>query len=221
MGKVVAIDGPSGSGKSTVARMLADMLGFNYLDTGALYRAVALGLTRAGITPEDTDGKIEAALGVIDVSFCDGLVFLDGEDVSDPIRTPETGHFSSVFSARRPVREFLLPVQARAAETGDLVAEGRDMTTVVFPEAWVKFFLKASAGARAKRRYDQLRKAGVPISMEEAEKDVTGRDRRDSTRAMSPLRVAADAVVIDSSDMNVSDVMKTVMGALRAAGYKR
>jgi cytidylate kinase len=216
VGRVVAIDGPSGAGKSTVAKMLADILEMDYLDTGALYRAVALGLNELSVEPEDTDEVIEAALKKISVSFRDARVKLNGKDVSVEIRTPEAGHYSSVFSARRPVRDYLLPVQREAAEEADLVAEGRDMTTVVFPNAWRKFYLDASVEARSKRRYDQLRLNGVSISMEEAIKDVTERDKRDSSRDIAPLKVAKDAIFIDSSDMTLEDVMKSVLEAVRS-----
>jgi len=215
MPRVIAIDGPSGAGKSTVALLLAGMLGFGYLDTGALYRATALGLRRKGISPEDGDEKIKAALTGVSVSFFGGSVFLNGEDVSAEIRTPEAGHYSSVFSARGPVREFLLPQERSIAQEEDLVAEGRDMTTVVFPEAWKKFYIDANLPERAKRRYEQLKKNGVSITIERATEDVLERDRRDSSRDMAPLRVAADAVYIDSSEMGIEEVVKTMLEAIR------
>jgi len=215
VGKVIAIDGPSGAGKSTVAKMLAEMLGMDYLDTGALYRAVALGLVERGVSPEDPDEKISRALDKIEVSFLEGRVYLDGRDVSVEIRTPEAGHYSSVFSARRPVREFLLPAQREAARNRGLVAEGRDMTTVVFPGAWRKFYLDASVEARSKRRYLQLRKNGVPATIEDARRDVVERDERDSSRDLAPLRVADDAFYIDSSEMSLEEVMRAVMDAIK------
>lgn len=215
MGKVIAIDGPSGAGKSTIAKLLAETLGFSYLDTGALYRAIALGLRRGGVTPEDTDDRISESLKKIKVEFTNGKVYLDGEDVSSEIRTPEAGHYSSVFSARRPVRDFLMPLQRQAASGNDLVCEGRDMTTVVFPEAWKKFYIDASAEERARRRYNQLLQNGVPISMEAAIEDVRERDKRDSSRDIAPLRVAGDAVYIDSSAMSLEEVIKKVLGAVK------
>lgn len=215
---MVAIDGPSGSGKSTVASVLAEMLGFEYLDTGALYRAVALGLREQGVEPDDSDEKIEQALLKMDVYFRDGKVFLNGKDVSTEIRTPEAGHFSSVFSARVPVRGFLLPVQKRAALDADLVCEGRDMTTVVFPDAEVKIYLDANVEARARRRYLQLRRAGVNVSEQEAANDVMERDKRDSSRDVSPLRVADDAVQIDSSEMSLQEVIRAALEAARNGG---
>lgn len=214
-GRVIAIDGPSGAGKSTVAKMLADMLGFKYLDTGALYRAVALGLVRRSIGPDDGDERLAEALKGMSVVFSGGRVFLDGRDVSEEIRTTEVGHHSSVFSARRPVREFLLPVQRNAASEANLVAEGRDMGTVVFPDAWRKFYLDADIDSRARRRYLQLKQGGVNVTMEGAVRDVTERDKRDSSRALAPLRKAEDAVYIDTTKLSLEEVMKAVLAAVK------
>jgi cytidylate kinase len=216
MGRVIAIDGPSGAGKSTVAKLLSEMLSFRYLDTGALYRAVALGLIRRGVRPEAGDERIARVLGEISVEFSDGTVYLDGQDVSEAIRTPEVGHYSSVFSARRPVRDFLLPVQREAASGHDLVAEGRDMTTVVFPDAWRKFFLDAGIESRAKRRFEQLRHGGVNITMEGAMEDVMERDKRDSSRDVAPLRRAEDAFFIDTTELSLEEVLKKVLAAVKA-----
>lgn len=215
MGRVVAIDGPSGVGKSTVAKLIAEMLGFSYLDTGALYRAVALGLRRAGVEPEASDDRIDDELRNIKVEFNGDKVYLNNEDVSMEIRTPEAGHYSSVFSARRPVREFLFPVQKDAAAKQDLVCEGRDMTTVVFPDAWKKFFLNASLDERAQRRYEQLRKSGVPVDMARATEDVVERDKRDSMRDIAPLKIAADALVVDSTDKTVEEVLKIFLDEIK------
>lgn len=212
MGKVVAIDGPSGAGKSTIAKRLAAELGFGYLDTGALYRALALALVRAGITPKDTDETIRKFLQKrLKLGFQDGKIFLNGEDVSDEIRTKEAGHYSSVFSARRPVREFLLPLQRTLGKEKDLVAEGRDMTTVVFPDAWKKFYLDASIEERARRRYEQLKDTGHPMTMEEAVNDVLERDKRDSTREISPLSKSTDAIYIDSTRLSSLQVLKIIL----------
>lgn len=218
MGRTIAIDGPSGAGKSTVAKTLAELLRFRYLDTGALYRAAALGLVRLGVETGASDERIFQALGEITVSFDGGRICLNGEDVSAEIRTPEAGHYSSVFSARKPVRDFLLPLQKNAALEGDLVAEGRDMTTVVFPGAWKKFYLDADVGSRARRRYLQLRRSGVPVDMERATEDVVERDRRDSERDLAPLRVAEDAVFIDTSRMPVEEVLKKMLAEVRQEG---
>ncbi len=216
MGKVIAIDGPSGAGKGTIAKLLAKELGFSCLDTGALYRAVALALREKRIEPEDSDDKLKAALTNIDVSFVDGRVLLNGKDVSEEIRTTEIGHYSSVFSARKVVRDFLLGIQRNAAKNADIVAEGRDMTTVVFPDAWKKFYLDASLNERAKRRYLQLKEQGVDITESEAKNDVVERDKRDSSRDIAPLRKAEDAVLIDSSTMTSGEVLEYLLKIIRA-----
>lgn len=227
MGRVIAIDGPSGAGKSTISRLLANELGFQFLDTGALYRAAALHLRRRGLKEDSSDEEIANALKGVEIVFIDGKVFLKdasrithyasrsyGEDVSEEIRTTEIGHYASVFSARKPVRDFLLHIQRDAAIENDIVAEGRDMTTVVFPSAWKKFFLDASEEGRAKRRYLQLKEKGVDITMEEALRDVQERDRRDSSRDIAPLKRTDDAIYIDTTDLNINEVLKKMLEAI-------
>ncbi len=216
MGKVIAIDGPSGAGKSTVAKLLAESLGFSYLDTGALYRAVALMLRDKGIEPDDDDGMIKAVLDVTEVTFVDGKLLLNGRDVSDEIRSPEMGHYSSVFSARKVVRDFLLQVQRNAALNSDLVVEGRDMATVVFPDAWKKFYLEASVDERARRRYMQLKGKGYDISESGARKDVIERDIRDSIRDIAPLKKAEEAVLIDTSTFTIEQVLDRIFEVIRS-----
>ncbi|OGW58358.1 MAG: cytidylate kinase [Nitrospirae bacterium RBG_16_43_8] len=216
MGKVIAIDGPSGAGKGTIAKLLAGKLGFSYLDTGALYRAAALALREKGINPEDSDEKLKNTLSVTDVSFKNDKVSLNGKDVSGEIRTAEMGHYSSVFSARKVVRDFLLDIQRSASLNADLVAEGRDMTTVVFQGAWKKFYLDASVEERARRRYLQLKEKGINITESEAKKDVVERDGRDSGRDIAPLKKADDAVLIDSSNMTIDKVLENIMKVVRA-----
>lgn len=211
MKKVVAIDGPSGSGKTTIARLIAQKLGFNYLDTGALYRAVALALRGHRLEPEDNDGRLKNVLDRINVRFVNGKVFLDGRDVSEEIRSKEIDHYSSVFSARKIVREFLLEAQRNAALENDLVVEGRDTTTVIFPDALKKIFLDASVEERARRRYLQFRIKGIDIAMEEARKSITERDKRDSDRDIAPLKKAPDAYVIDSSNLSIEQVQDKIM----------
>lgn len=211
MGRVVAIDGPSGAGKSTVSRRVAEKLGFRVLDTGALYRAAALYLRRRGIAPDSEDAVISEALRDAAILMDDGGVRVNGEDVSDEVRTKEAGHYASVYSARAAVRDFLLGVQRRCANADDVVAEGRDMTTVVFPHAWKKFYLDASVEIRAARRYRQLRDRGMDITMDEALSDVTERDERDSARELAPLRRAPDAVYIDTSLYALDDVVAMIL----------
>ncbi len=213
--RVIAIDGPSGAGKSSVAKLLAAAMKFNYLDTGALYRAVALALRRKGIEPEAADAEITRALEGVSVSFRNGAVILDGEDVSGLIRTTEMGHFSSVFSARPPVRKFLMPVQREAALHHDLVAEGRDMTTVVFPNAWKKIYLDATVESRAMRRFLQLKDTGG-VTLEAATADVVERDRRDSSRDIAPLRRADDAHYIDSSALTLEETVADAIAHIGA-----
>ncbi|MCC6346119.1 MAG: (d)CMP kinase [Nitrospirales bacterium] len=214
MGRVIAIDGPSGAGKSTVSRRVAERLGFSFLDTGALYRAVALHLHRQGLTGDSPEEALRDSIEGTMVAFRTGSVFLNGEDVSEAIRTPEAGHYASVFSARKAVRDFLFQVQRDAALHGDIVAEGRDMTTVVFPDAWRKLYLDASEEGRARRRYRQLKEKGIEISMEEALRDVRERDIRDSRRDIAPLRRAEDALYIDTTDMDLDEVISCILSSL-------
>ena len=211
MNRVIAIDGPSGAGKSTIAKLLAQNLGYEYLDTGALYRAVALGLLRLGLNEEAGDAEIAAALEKTEISFRKGKVFLNHKDVSQEIRSPEASHFASVFSAHRLVREFLLDIQREASHHSDLVAEGRDMTTVVFPYAYKKFYLDASAEERAERRTLEMNAKGYEVCKEKIRLDIIERDARDSGRDLAPLRIAEDAVPIDSTDMSVQDVFRKIL----------
>ncbi len=214
MKKVIAIDGPSGSGKSTISKRLAEKLGFQFLDTGALYRAIALHLRSANLTPESSDAEIRNSLEGVTVLFKNGRVLLTGRDVSDAIRTTEAGHYASVFSARQAVRDFLLQIQRDAALFDDIVAEGRDMTTVVFPDAWRKFYLDASVESRARRRYLQLKEIGNPVTLEEAMNDVVKRDARDSQREISPLKVAEDAIYIDTTRMGLDEAAAVILKAV-------
>ncbi len=213
-GRVIAIDGPSGAGKSTIAKRLAEILGFHFLDTGSLYRAVGLYLKDTGFGDNAPDDELVKALGSMSVRYEDGAVYVNGEDYSLRIRTPEAGHYASVFSARRPVRDFLLDIQRGFAEEFDLVAEGRDMTTVVFPNAWRKFYLDASEESRALRRHQQMKELGKPISYEDAIKDVRERDQRDKNRDIAPLRVTEDAVYIDTTDISIEVVIERVLTAI-------
>lgn len=213
---MIAIDGPSGAGKSTIARMLAERLGFVYLDTGALYRAVALLFLRNGLRPEDDDATLTSVLESSEVRFDKGRCILNGTDVSEDIRTPEVGHYSSVFSARKVVRDFLLGVQRKAQAGSDIVAEGRDTTTVVFPRAEKKFYLDASAEERAERRFLQLKEMGLDVTKQKAKSDVVERDRRDRGREIAPLVKAKDAIIIDTSNRGVEEILEDILGIIRS-----
>jgi cytidylate kinase len=206
---VVTIDGPAGAGKTTVSRMLAESLGYRYVDTGALYRAVALAATIAGVSPEDEAGlQTLCTHSVINfaINGNDTRLLLNGEDITDNIRSPEIAMMASAVSARPVVREFLLGIQKQMGRDKAAVFEGRDIGTVVFPEAEVKFFLDASIKIRAFRRFQELRAKGFQ-RLEEVERDMARRDENDSSRCIAPLKPAADAIYIDSSDMTVSEVV--------------
>jgi len=211
MKKVIAIDGPSGSGKTTIAKLIAKELGFNYLDTGALYRAAALALKNNGINIEDSDDRIRDVLNKTNITFSNGRVFLNGKDISEDIRSKEIDHYSSVFSARKVVRDFLLHAQRDNALDSDLVIEGRDTTTVVFPDAKKKIYLDASVKERAKRRCLQFREKGIDISMDESKRNITERDKRDSSRDIAPLKIAPGALLVDSSNLSIGQVTKKIL----------
>jgi len=216
--KVIAIDGPSGAGKSTIAKLLAKELNYAYLDTGALYRAVALNLTRLGINELASDEELLPALKKTKVEFKEGLVLLNGKDVSGEIRSPEAGHYASVFSARYPVREHLMRIQRDAALHSDLVAEGRDMTTVVFPAAYKKFYLDASVEERSRRRTLELISKGFEADGDRIRLEIIERDARDSGRDIAPLKKADDAYLIDSSGLSIDDVFLKILAIINKDG---
>lgn len=210
-GLVIAIDGPSGAGKSTVARLLARRLGYVQIDTGAMYRTVALLLSRSGIDPDDGPAVERFCTG-IDIRFdwADGTqrVLANGEDVTAAIRTPEMSLLTSRISALRPVREAMMRVQREMGRLGGVVLEGRDIGTVVFPDADLKFFLSASPEERGRRRFEELNGKGERVTLEETVAAVCRRDEQDSQRDLAPLRQADDAIAIDSSLMGVEEVLE-------------
>lgn len=205
----IAIDGPAGAGKSTIAKQIAKKLGIIYVDTGAMYRAMALHLIRKGITSQNTD-KISEACKDADITIeyeaGEQLVILNGENVSGCIRTEEVGNMASVGAANKDVRLKLVELQRELAKKADVIMDGRDIGTYVLPNADLKIFLTASSEVRAKRRFDELTAKGVDCNIEEIEKDIIERDRRDSTREFAPLKQAEDAVLIDSSDLTAQEV---------------
>ncbi len=207
----IAIDGPAGAGKSTIARQLAAGLGYIYVDTGALYRAVGVNAMRKGADTKNAD-EVTATLADADVSlrFVEGeqRVFLGEEDVSLAIRTPEASMAASNVSAIPAVREFLFDLQRNIAAGNDCIMDGRDIGTVVLPNAQVKIFLTASAEVRAKRRYDELLAKGMQADYAQVLEEMIQRDYQDSHRAIAPLKQADDAVLVDTSDMNLTQVLE-------------
>ncbi len=217
----IAIDGPAGAGKSTVARLLAQRLGFLYIDTGAMYRAVALKAQRTGIPLSEPD-QISAVARAASIRFRineaggEQRVLLDDEDVTQSIRTPEVTAFSSAVSAIPGVRSALVMLQQALGVQGGVVMEGRDIGTVVFPNADIKIFLTASPEERAERRHKDILARGSTASLEEVRRDQDERDERDATRPVAPLVPAADAVVINSDDLTPEEVVEEVLEIIDA-----
>lgn len=215
----VAIDGPSGAGKSTLARRAAKELGFIYVDTGAIYRTVALYCHRKGINPKDT-AAIASLLPEVQVDLDYGesgeqRMLLNGEDVSGLIRTPEISMFTSAVSAVPEVRVFLLEKQRELARVRDVIMDGRDIGTVVLPNATVKIYLTAAAEARAQRRCTELREKGMDVTFEEVLKDVQDRDYNDSHRAVSPLKQADDARLVDTTCLDLEQSLSVLVQVIR------
>lgn len=217
----IAIDGPAGAGKSTIARLAAKRLGFIYVDTGAMYRAIALYFLRQGI-PASDEAAVSAAVGGADITirYQDGSqqVLLNGEDVSGQIRTEEVGNMASASSVYPAVRAHLLELQRGLAAENNVIMDGRDIGTCILPNAQTKIFLTAGAHVRAVRRYKELTEKGVMCNLEEIEQDITERDARDMNREVAPLKAAADAVMLDSSDMTIEQVVQAIMDAAFARG---
>ena len=213
----IAIDGPAGAGKSTIAKMVAKEKGFIYVDTGAMYRAMALYFLKKGIRPEESD-KISAAVDGADVTieYVNGeqQVLLNGENVTPYLRTEEVGNMASVSSANADVRRKLVELQQKLAATSDVVMDGRDIGTCVLPNADVKVYLTASSVVRANRRYKELIEKGQEADWDTIKKDIEERDYRDMNRDISPLRQAEDAILIDSSDMTIEENVQAILNLM-------
>ena len=217
----IAVDGPAGAGKSTIAKAVAAKLGFIYVDTGAMYRAMALYFLRQGIGKEE-EAAISAACGQVEITirYEDGSqqVILNGENVSSQIRNEEVGNMASATSVYLPVREKLVQLQQELAKAANVIMDGRDIGTCVLPDAQAKVYLTASSAIRAKRRYDELKEKGVMCNLEEIEQDIIERDYRDMHREHSPLKQAEDAVLVDSSDMTIEEVIDAIIEIARRKG---
>lgn len=209
----IAIDGPAGAGKSTIAKTLAKNLGFIYVDTGAMYRAMAYYFLSHDISADD-EAAIAAACPAVDVTIAyengEQQVILNGENVNGVIRTEQVGNMASATSVYPVVREKLVELQRQLAAKSDVIMDGRDIGTCVLPNAQVKIYLTASSQTRAKRRYDELTAKGVSCDLAEIEKDIIDRDYRDMHRETSPLKQAEDAVLVDSSEMNIEEVVAAI-----------
>jgi len=215
---VIAIDGPVSAGKSTVARRLAEVLGFEYVNTGAMYRAVAVAARAAGIGDDDPDAekKLDALLGKARIEFSGGRIMLDGRDISAEVGAPEIGESASRLSTLGAVRARMRELQRAAGARGGVVMEGRDIGTAIFPDAEFKFFLDASAEVRAERRYQELAARGAAITREEVLAQLRERDRRDRGRELAPLKAAPDAIAVDASRMSVEEIVALMVRRVSA-----
>jgi len=215
-GRVITIDGPSGSGKGTIAARVAAKLGWDLLDSGALYRLVGLSATWKGVDFDDHQRLAELARH-LETRFTSDKVLLEEKEVTKEIRTEKAGNYASLVGAVPEVREALLARQREFSRARGLVADGRDMGTIVFPDAGVKIFLTASAQERARRRYNQLKEKGFPANLRSLVDEIRARDERDANRAVAPLKPADDAVVLDSTKMSIDEVTAEVMARVRVA----
>ncbi len=218
MGYNIAIDGPAGAGKSTIAKLVAKEKGYIYVDTGAMYRALAVCFLEKGIEPGDTEKVIEACRGAdVTIGYENGAqqVYLNGENVTGKLRQEAVGNMASKTSAIPEVREKLLALQRNLAEEKDVVMDGRDIGTNILPHADVKIYLTASVETRAQRRFEELKEKGVSCELQEIQKDIANRDEQDMNRKIAPLKKAEDAVLIDSSDMTIEEVVSAILDCCR------
>ena len=215
MGYNIAIDGPAGAGQSTIAKLVAKEKGYIYVDTGAMYRGLAIHFLKKGIKPEETEKIIEACKDAeVSIGYEDGAqqIYLNGENITSMLREEEVGNMASMSSAVPEVRAKLLDLQRNLAKEKDVVMDGRDIGTNVLPDADVKVYLTASVECRANRRYKELTEKGIECNFDEIAKDIMERDTRDMNREIAPLKQAKDAVFVDSSDMTIEEVVKAITG---------
>lgn len=220
MGYNVAVDGPAGAGKSTIAKLVAKEMGYIYVDTGAMYRGLAIHFLKKGVDPEEKEAVVEACRDAeVTIGYESGVqqIYLNGENVTDMLRTEEVGNMASRTSAIPEVREKLLELQRSLAREKDVIMDGRDIGTNILPDADVKIYLTASVETRAKRRYDELKEKGESCDLEEIARDIKDRDERDMTREIAPLKKAEDAVLVDSSDMTIEEVVGRICSLCRRA----
>lgn len=213
MGYNVAVDGPAGAGKSTIAKLVAKEKGYIYVDTGAMYRGMAIHFLKNGIAPEETEKVIAACVDAdVTIAYENGVqqVYLNGENITSMLRTEEVGNMASKTSAIPEVRAKLLELQRSLAREKDVIMDGRDIGTNILPNADVKIYLTASVETRAKRRYDELMEKGIACDFEEIARDIQERDERDMNRETAPLKKAEDAVLVDSSEMSIEEVVEEI-----------
>ena len=218
MGYNVAIDGPAGAGKSTIAKQVAKENGYIYVHTGAMYRGLAIHFLNLGIDPKDTEKIIEACKDVeVTIGYESGIqqIYVNGENVTAKLRTEEVGNMASMTSAIPEVRGKLLELQRTLAREKDVIMDGRDIGTNVLPDASLKIYLTASADVRAKRRYDELKEKGADCDIEQIKTDIIARDKQDMEREIAPLCQAEDAILVDSSDMSIPQVIDTIISEFK------
>lgn len=219
MGYNIAIDGPAGAGKSTIAKLVAKEKGFIYVDTGAMYRGLAIHFLNCGIHPDETEKIIDACKQAeVTIGYESGeqQIYLNGENVTSQLRTEEVGNMASASSTVSQVREKLLEMQRSLAREKDVVMDGRDIGTNILPDADVKIYLTASVETRAKRRFRELEEKGFPCNYDDIASDITERDERDMNRSAAPLKQAWDAVYLDTSDMTIPEVVRTILNLCNA-----